>query len=77
MTPLRKRVSRRTVEAHNWQGRRLVVTLYPGDVLEFREERCRKVFSASIKDVFQTVVKWNVATARAERRKRKKGKRNG
>jgi len=69
MTDLRKRIKRRTVNSYNYQGRRLVVILEPGDVIAFREERCRKVFRAPLSRVFTQVVAWNLEAERAEKRK--------
>ena len=42
MTDLKKPIKRRTLAPH--PGRRIVVSLLPGDVLSFREERTRKRF---------------------------------
>lgn len=70
MTGLRKVVRRRTVEPHDYTRRRLVVMLEPGDVIGFREERCRKVFRAPISMVFRQVVKWNVDAERTAKRRR-------
>jgi hypothetical protein len=56
MTDILKPVRRRTVKPHNWQGRRLLVILEPGDILAMREERRRQVYRASLATVFEWLV---------------------
>lgn len=70
-TELRRTVARRTAEACDHRRKRLVVSLEPGDVITFREERSRKRFSAPLCRVFRQVVLWNVDAARAARKKAK------
>lgn len=65
MTDLTKRVKRRTIKQH--RGRRIVVTLHPGDVLGFREERTRREYLLSVGGAFDYAVMLEV-----ERRKREK-----
>lgn len=65
MTPLTRRVKRRTLAPH--RRRRIVVSLLPGDVLGFREERTRKEFLLSVAGAFDYAVMLEV-----ERRKREK-----
>ena len=71
MTDLTKRVKRRSISFH--RGRRIVVSLYPGDVLGFREERTRKEFILSIEGAYVYAVKLAVIAKRmakaAERRR--------
>ena len=62
-------VYRKTVEAFDHHGRRIVVGLEPGDVLSFREERCRKTYTLDIKWAFLQAVKKAVEKERAEKRK--------
>jgi len=75
MTDLERPVKRRTKAPHNYQGRRLVVMLMPGDVIGFREEKCRKVFTAPIDRVFRAVVGWNVEAEREERKTNRRKRR--
>jgi len=65
MTDLTKRVKRRTLTSH--RGRRIVVSLLPGDVLGFREERTRREYLLSIMGAYTYAVMLEV-----ERRKREK-----
>ena len=65
MTDLTKRVKRRTIAPH--RGRRIVVSMLPGDVLSFREERTRKEYLLSIVGAYTYAVMLEV-----ERRKREK-----
>ena len=65
MTDLKKPVKRRTLAPH--RGRRIVVSLLPGDVLSFREERTHKHFLLSIAGAFDYAVILEV-----ERRKRER-----
>ena len=74
MTPLRKRVTRETLE--DWRGRKLVVTLAPGDVIEVREKGRRRVYAAPISWVAMQIVKQNVDAERAEKRKARAVKRS-
>lgn len=71
MTPLTKRVRRRTMAPH--RGRRIVVALMPGDVLGFREERTRREYLLSIAGAFDYAVRLEVERRRMEKRKLRKG----
>lgn len=71
-TELRRTVIRRTSEAHDHRGRKLVVALEPGDVISFREIRSKKTFSAPLAKVFRQVVRWNIES-QSPKRKRKRG----
>ena len=71
MTPLTKRVRRRTLTPH--RGRRIVVALMPGDVLGFREERTRREYLLSIAGAFEYAVRLEVERRRMEKRKLRKG----
>lgn len=69
---LRRTVTRRCADPYNHRGRKLVVSLEPGDVISFREERGRTRFSAPLAKVFQQIVRWNVES---QPQKRKRGAR--
>jgi len=71
MTDLTKRVKRRTIGMH--RGRRIVVSLHPGDVLGFREERTRTEFLLSVEGAYTYAVKLEVARRRAEKAAKRKG----
>ena len=75
MTPLNKPVRRRTIgTAHG--GRRLIVSLAPGDVITFREERTRREYLLSISGAYVYAVRLTVAKEKAEKlaaRKARKG----
>ena len=66
MTPLRTPVRRRAVGTVHG-GRRLVVTLHPGDVLGFREERTRREYLLSIGAAYTYAVRLAVAARRVEK----------
>ncbi len=68
MTDLRKPVRRRTSGVYDHSARRIVVILEPGDVIAMREERGRKLFSASIPRIFRQLIIWNVEAERAAKR---------
>jgi len=72
MLDLHKPVCRRAVSSGRFK-RRIIVTLRPGDVLEFREERCRKSFQISITLAYQLAVKLTVAQEKAKKRSQLKG----
>jgi hypothetical protein len=69
MTDLRRRVKRRTIGSH--RGRRIVVSLHPGDVIGFREERTRREYLLSIEGAYVYAVKLEVLKRMAEKRKGK------
>jgi len=75
MTELRKPLRRRTAGAYDHQGRRVVVTLLPGDVIAFRWERTRRTFTAPINSVMRQVVKWNVDAERTARKLARRARR--
>ena len=71
MTDLIKRVKRRTLTPH--RGRRIVVTLHPGDVLSFREERTRREYLLSIAGAYDYAVILEVRRRKVERAAQRKG----
>ena len=64
MTSLTKQVRRKTVAAH--RGRRVVVTLAPGDVIGFRFERTRTTFWTSLAACMDMAVRQEVASQRVK-----------
>lgn len=70
MTPITKAVKRRTVAPH--RGRRIVVSLEPGDLIGFRAERTRRTFYVTAAACFDLAMKMHVAADRAAKRKGKK-----
>ncbi len=74
-TALTKRVKRRTEAPH--RGRRLVVTLYPGDMIGLRHERCRTEELVSLAGVYDFAVKARVAAELWKRREARRAKRGG
>ena len=74
MTPLRRKVTRETTE-DAWQGRKLVVSLAPGDIIEVREKGRRQTFSAPIAWVARQIIQMNVDAERAKRSQRRAVKR--
>jgi len=70
-TELRKPVTRRTVDTHGHRRRKLIVRLEPGDIIAFREEKCRAWFTAPLSRVFQQVVAWNVYARKAQAKEKK------
>jgi UDP-3-O-acyl-N-acetylglucosamine deacetylase len=68
MNSLTKQVRRKTVAAH--RGRRVVVTLAPGDVIGFRFERTRTTYWTSLAACMDMAVRQEVA---ASLRAKKKG----
>jgi hypothetical protein len=75
MTPLKHRVTRETID-EAWQGRKLVVSLTPGDIIEVREKGRRKTFAAPLSWVAMEIIKRNVEAERANGRKRRTAKRS-
>lgn len=70
MTDLKKPVRRRTVGLH--RGRRIMVSLEPGDVLGLRQERCRQTEYLSLPALYDYAVKSRVLSERAAKQKARK-----
>ena len=62
------KVTRRTVEPYDHKGRRLVVSLEPGDVISIREERTRSTVSAPLARVYRQMLWWAAEAARATKK---------
>lgn len=73
MTPLTKRVKRRTIAPH--RGRRIVVSMLPGDVLSFREERTRREYVLSIAGAYTYAVMLEVERRKRDKAAKRKGAR--
>ena len=73
MTPLKKRVTRRSEELYRdrSRSRRIVVTLYPAGFIGLRLEKCRREETLSIRAAYETAVQTRVLRQLAERRKGK------
>lgn len=72
-TPLQKKVVRRALAPH--RGRRLVVTLYPGDLIGLRHERCRAEEVVSLAGVYDFAVRMRVERERWKRAQERKARR--
>ena len=77
MVEIHKPVKRSTRHSygvlHHRRLRKIVVSLVPGDVIEFHELRSRKKFSIGIDDAFRIAVKIAAAAARRQKIEAKKG----
>lgn len=73
MTDLTKRVKRRTLAPH--RGRRIIVSMLPGDVFSFREERMHKHYLLSIAGAFDYAVILEVERRKRERAAARKARR--
>jgi hypothetical protein len=62
-----QQITRRTMQPWNYQGRRLLVSLGPGDTITFREERRRESFTANLSTIFTFVVKMEAAKQKREK----------
>ena len=69
MTDLLNRLARRTLAPH--RGRRLVITLEPGDLIGLRMERCRQTEYVPAATIYDFAVKLRVAWERANKRRAK------
>lgn len=69
MTPLHKPVRRRGMLPY--RGRRIIVSLEPGDLLGFRLERTRRTEYLTIAGCYERAVTVRVLHERAEKRKAK------
>ena len=67
MTDLNKPVRRRTIGIH--RGRRIMVSLEPGDLLALRQERCRQVEYVPIAAIYDFAVRARVNAERSAKRK--------
>lgn len=70
MTDLKTKVSRRCQTA--FCGRRIVVTLYPGDLIGLRPERTKREEIVPLAAVYAAAVKSRVAAERAARAKKRR-----
>lgn len=70
MTDLLKRIARRTVVPH--RGRRIVVTMEPGDLIGFRPERTRRTFYTTVAACADMAMRAAVLADRAAKRKGKR-----
>lgn len=76
MTILHKKISRRTAQEYTVLSRKMkpiVVSLLPGDVIEFRESKGRHHWQLPVHTVFALAVRTQVE---ADRRARKEAKKN-
>jgi len=73
MTPLHKPVTRRSNASY--RGRRIVISLLPGDVLEFREERTRQRYLLAIHSAYIYAVQLAVERRKREKAAERKAKR--
>lgn len=67
MIEINKRTRRRTRDTFGHTGRRIIVSLEPGDVIAMRLERIRSGYTAPIREVFRVLAEWH---ARAEVRRK-------
>lgn len=77
MTPLDKKISRRTNTVRRDRGkmRRYVITLYPGDLIGLRLEKCRQEELLPVGVAYEVATRLRVASERAEKKKSKLVKR--
>ena len=75
MTPLLKPVTRRALRPFMHYGKRLVVTLEPGDLLSLRLERDRSGVSIPLAELYRQLIAREVAARRAEKQKERAAKR--
>lgn len=74
MTELQKRVSRKTALSYSVlyaKPRQIVVTLVPGDILEFREHGRRGRWCLAVDTAFRYAVRLAALSAAAEKRRLK------
>ena len=69
-----RRITVGTYDHH--KDSRVVVELRPGDVIAFKWMRKRKWFVADINKVMRTVIAWNVAAEKAQKKLERKFGRN-
>ena len=68
MTPLHKTVARKS-NGNGPNRRQFVITIEPGDVIGFRDERRRKTYYVPLAACYEMAIKAEVAAARAAKRK--------
>lgn len=71
MTPLNKKVSRRTESVRRDRGkfRRYIISLHPGDLIGVRLEKCRSEEFLPVGVAYEMAVRLRVAKERDEKRK--------
>lgn len=77
MTPLNKSVTRRSEATIRDGGRtrRIVITLYPSNVIGLRPEKTRREELITVEAAWSTAVKMRVAKERADKNAAKKARR--
>lgn len=70
ITAINKPVRRKTVGTH--RGKHFIVTIAPGDVIGFREERTHKTYWMPLAACFDMAVKMEVAAQRAAKLAKKR-----
>lgn len=77
MTPLNKSITRRSEATVRDGGRvrRIVITLYPSNVIGLRPEKTRREELITVEAAWGTAVKMRVAKERAEKKAAKKARR--
>lgn len=70
MTPTTKAVKRRTVVTHH--GRRIIVSIEPGDVIGLRQERRRQTEYVHIPALYDYAVKQRVLSEKFKRQQERK-----
>lgn len=68
LVELSRPITRKASRMH--RGRHYVVTLLPGDVIEFRELWGRSGFDAPLASIFDHVVRWHVRNRPGKKAKR-------
>jgi hypothetical protein len=73
MTPLSRKVTRRSEETYRDRSkrRRIVVTLYPTGIIGLRLERTRQEETLPLIHAYETAVRARVAFERAQKAKKK------
>jgi hypothetical protein len=77
MTDLNRRVRRVTSTTVRYRGKpkRLVVTLYPGDIIGVRPEKTRQEETTTLAAVYGLAIKQRVAKEQAEKKAARKARR--
>ena len=73
MTDTTRAVTRRSIGTVFSRGnRRVIVTIGPGDVVTFRLERTRQVWTEAIQSLYEATLRWNVDAERRQFERRVK-----
>lgn len=72
-----KPVHRRTGMPHRLARRKIIISLLPGDMVGFREEKRREMVTCCVHDLYTTALQWHINFMKRKKKEEKKAKKLG